>query len=505
MSVQKILFNMQAQQTAIFKATPAIQVAGNTVRMYFVADIHNTYNILCGTVPSSLFTEACKQIPGTFFIAHSDERLAILSQSDKYKDEHVQAAIQYRLFLLRTLQSASTTKSAPTMPDYTNKSTQTAPAKPNTFSQIAQSLFARGIKENIKEPPASSVNAPAQPPSPSNPHNSPTQQAGTDKPAPPTAKACIDFSDSDETGTLTASTKKNAMHSPLEPPAPTLTRAQQVMGTQRLITAAFNGGNVIPINLFTAALCHARGHAINPKTTLCPTHGHYHPTLTRLLECFRDTVRVVTHSQGYAVSTTPEALETLSLREQTFLFCSGDRFYLLGLEMLITSLFPIRVCLSLDDLVKLLKELYPRLAAQTTNLAETIQRARLPNANAFVDKKGVPAVAISPPGQRAYRMWRPTEEHRHMEALEDRIRRIRSPGQAVKATDGVSCAQIFKAGEFKPQSIARVVDLNIPKLVQIKQNSNEMQRNCLSPVWPVVCTSVNFDEKAVFFEPSMEI
>lgn len=264
--------------------------------------------------------------------------------------------------------------------------------------------------------------------------------------------------------------------------------------TQSNIIAAFEEACVVPLGLFKNMLCNKHGVGIDYKKTLCKIKNHKHSSLSKLLGCYRNILQLKVLRLTYAVLLTSRAKEQATQRESAYILQPNDPMFKLGIEMLLTSLFPIKANIPIEDLIELAKHVYKRLGSVEQLNKAFLVRMRSPNL-AVLQYQESCSVTVTPLSSDGYKKWCVESHHEKLLGIERRI----SGGEKITISGVVSSLSSKIFGDESNADILRIADLNIPKFILQPAHGLYDDSQPGTPLWMYIHHSVNFDDKNTFY------
>lgn len=429
MESKRIAFNINSKKEAIFKETEKIRYRGSTLDMVFASSLYAAYLSVVGPANFADFVKSLDRISRCRVIPCSNSRYTIISLSER---------VDLKLALKIIAEKLNT----PPVEHHIDGSSSESVQKPDNNTNLE-------------------LNGPSK-----------TGEIASIKPKSSGFDPYDDLDEDSGTGWQT-NTFMNVLTAE-EPETSRNTRESTVKSISIGITDAFCDSYVIPVGMFNHLLSSKQGIGINHKTTPCKLARHKHSSLSKLLLCYDNILQLKTFRRPYAFIQNERLKQQALLNESLFIFSSSDPLFVLGIELLVTSLFPIKVLIPLADLIDVAKHVYNKLTELNEGM---IIKMRSPNL--MISTTGdVQNVTIVPFRSPSYRNWRNIELHKKInEMYEASMRKDEILPQSI--SNNCISIDIFGMNHVG----LKIADLNIPKSVQRQLRVATSDIHIGSPSW----------------------
>lgn len=327
-----------------------------------------------------------------------------------------------------------------------------------------------------------------------------SEQDENKRPNPPPAKKCVyDMLDSSSDGEEVAQSKK--FKSPLADKA-SAPAELGVSEVRKSIIEAFDFCYSIPVSSLNKAMCQKHGISIDYRTAPCRIPNHKHGSLSKYLQCFNDIVEIKSHKTAYILLADRNRI--VRRRKLAYTQSRNDSTFNACCEALLTTLFPIRTTLPMEDLQFVFKLVYGSTLEDIlgASLKKFLNRSKTPNVRLTGNDPTEYSVIIIPLRDPSYQEWTTASVHERIHREEAAITGEAGAGPADTILSiNVASMEVFKniPKIQELQDTLAIADLNIPKFVLNSRPSASLQEFIHSPVWRYACQNNNFDDGPTFF------
>lgn len=466
-AADKIIFNLNSKLRGLIQNTPQIAYHGKKLELYFAGDLHRAYAKMFGNVDFKAFLSSFERMTNYVIFPSSNPIYSVACCKNFMDKKMIQAIIDSKN--VKTINYMLDDSSEDAGAETRNASTREQPEK-NT------NIFCKSMIYN--------------------------EDSGSPAPASePIKRIATIYDELESSDEMLAPSKKFKSPFATTQSKPS-ENAFDVL--KKKIVEMFEDGYVVPVASVNAAVCQRHGMMFNYKTAECGIPKHKHKNLSRYLQCCRDIVELKTFKQAYVFLNTPTGNELIQRRITAYMVPRSDPSFMVFMEALCTSLFPIRLTVPLSDLVEIFNAVYK---------SDLVKHAEKRTPQAFFDdlkspnvlvlnNNGEYSVVVTPLHSTSYKEWCGSLVHEKVFAKESKI--LRSGEQkAPEATVRVNVA----SGNVFPEArclesieqLLKIADMNIPKYVQEITNAAVPEEILYGPLWQFLRHNINFDDKPAFF------
>ncbi|ORD93426.1 hypothetical protein ECANGB1_2265 [Enterospora canceri] len=278
---------------------------------------------------------------------------------------------------------------------------------------------------------------------------------------------------------------------------------------ERMISA-FGEHPVLPISSLNMALCKKHGIGFDWKTYPCEIYRHKHGTLKKFLFCCKF-LKVVTFRTTYLILITPEMTQLCQKRILTYAVPPSHPKFRFYAELLLTSIFAIRVTVPYEDFYDIFKAVYFRELEGFLGmkLKKFIAMYKSPNIQ-LLQARDSQSVTVVPFGDESYTNYTNVNVYDEIVKMERNIEKVHvhknETDVSVLDVLGMKKKPVGESNQGgwkdslsdKMKQLVCIADMNIPKRIQVQSNLKVDKEREYDDLWKYLVVGVNTDNKRAY-------